>query len=177
MPLKIDNKTQVGERADNWIDLAEEVGRKSNCVRRSVGALLVKNGHIIARGWNGVSTDLSDCRRAGCPRCTRGGETGSGYETCICIHAEQRAVAEAAKAGVSTAGCTMYVTLRPCLQCLAICIAAGVRRLFYAGEEWGYPSDVEKIYHVLSDQFEMFGRVEDPQNSRIGSEFRVIGRI
>ena len=71
----------------------------------------------------------------------------------------------------------MYVTLRPCLQCLAICLAAGVTEIFYSGEEWEYPADVERIYHVLSDQFEAFGRVEGPHDSRIATVYRIIGRI
>jgi dCMP deaminase len=176
MRLQIDNKLSNKDH-DVWIALAERVGSRSNCVRRSVGAVLLKNGLLASDGWNGVSADLVDCREAGCPRCIGGGETGSGYENCICIHAEQRAVAEAAKNGVNTAGCTMYVTLRPCLQCLAICLAAGVTEIFYSGEEWEYPADVERIYHVLSDQFEAFGRVEGPHDSRIATVYRIIGRI
>jgi deoxycytidylate deaminase len=69
-----------------------------------------------------------DCREAGCPRCINGGVTGSGYETCVCIHAEQRAIADAARRGVSTDNSVLYVNLRPCLQCLAIAKAAGIRR-------------------------------------------------
>jgi dCMP deaminase len=114
---------------------------------------------VIAEGWNGVSPDYGDCREAGCPRCINGGETGSGYENCICIHAEQSAIAEAARKGISTADSRMYVTLRPCLQCLAISIAAGVKEVFYSGEEWEYPAEVEKIYGVLSHQFDVFSRM------------------
>lgn len=133
---------------------------RSNCVRRSVGALLVRQGRIIAEGWNGVSEAYANCRVAGCPRCIGGGDTGSGYENCICIHAEQRAIAEAARNGIVTDDSAIYVNLRPCLQCLAICKAAGVREVYYSGEEWAYPAEFEKIYHVLSDQFTIFSRIE-----------------
>lgn len=173
MRLQTDSKL-ANKDHETWMALAEQAGSRSNCVRRSVGALLVKEGLIASEGWNGVSADFLDCREAGCPRCINGGETGSGYETCICIHAEQRAIADAAKNGISTSGSTMYVTLRPCLQCLAICRAAGVREIFYSGEEWEYPAAVEKIYHVLSDQFDVFNRFDMPQDSPF---FQIIGRI
>jgi len=71
----------------------------------------------------------------------------------------------------------MYVTLRPCLQCLAISIAAGVKRIFYSGEEWEYPAEVESVYHVLSDQLETFERIDKPRDSMISPIFRFIGRV
>src|SRR6202035_5046720 len=86
-----------------FMAMANDVAHRSNCVRRDVGAIIVRNGEIIATGWNGVSESHRDCREAGCPRCISGGDTGTGYEECICIHAEQRAIADAARRGVSTA--------------------------------------------------------------------------
>jgi len=143
MPLQANDSLLEAKARENSIESAGRVSARSNCVRRSVGAVLIRDGRVIAEGWNGVSVDFTDCREAGCPRCINGGETGSGYETCICIHAEQRAIADAARRGIATSDCTMYVTLRPCLQCLAISIAAGVKRIFYSGEEWEYPAEVE----------------------------------
>jgi dCMP deaminase len=172
--MQIEDSALQNKDQQEWMATAKEVGSRSNCVRRSVGAVLVKNGSVISKGWNGVSADFADCRAAGCPRCIRGGETGSGYESCICIHAEQRAIAHAARNGIDTSGCTMYVTLRPCLQCLAISIAAGVTEVVYSGEEWEYPPDVEQVYHILSDQFETFRRVEEIQSSGITPVFGVM---
>ena len=107
--------------------MANKVEQRSNCSRRAVGALIVRQGQVVAVGWNGVTESHKDCREASCPRCINGGDTGSGYETCICIHAEQSAIANAARQGVSTKDSVMFVNLRPCLECLAIAIASGVR--------------------------------------------------
>jgi dCMP deaminase len=166
MRPQIDNN--LSEIKKSWISLAELTAKRSNCVRRSVGAVLIKDGEVLAEGWNGVSDDYPNCRVAGCPRCIGGGDTGSGYENCICIHAEQRAIAEAARNGTATNDSAIYVNLRPCLQCLAICKAAGVREVYYSGEEWEYPAEVEKIYHVLSDQFAIFSRIESPAGLIVG---------
>ena len=105
---------------------------------------------------------------AGCPRCINGGDTGSGYETCICIHAEQRAIADAARRGISTDDSVLYVNLRPCLQCLVIAKASGVREIFYSGEEWTYPDEIEQIYHALCEQFDSFTRTNEREGSQLG---------
>jgi dCMP deaminase len=141
-----------------FMAMADETARRSNCVRRSVGAVIVGQGRVISTGWNGLPDSPGDCREAGCPRCINGGDTGSGYENCICIHAEQHAIADAARRGVSTDGCTMYVNLRPCMQCLAIAKASGVRRIFFHGEDWKYPEEIEAVYQRLALEFNAFGR-------------------
>jgi dCMP deaminase len=168
MPPPTNNNAVEASRHSRWISLAELTAKRSNCVRRSVGAVLIKDGEVLAKGWNGVSDDYASCRVAGCPRCIGGGDTGSGYENCICIHAEQCAIAEAARNGIAVNDAAIYVNLRPCLQCLAICRAAGVQEVYYSGEEWEYPAEVEKIYHVLSDQFAIFSRVESSAGLVVG---------
>lgn len=150
-----------------FMAIANNVASRSNCVRRAVGALIVRQGQVVATGWNGVSESHKDCREAGCPRCINGGDTGSGYETCICIHAEQRAIADAARRGVSTKDSILYVNLRPCLQCLAIARASGVREIFYAGENWTYSDEIEKVYRTLSAQLDSFVRIADLQGSEL----------
>lgn len=178
LPLTNNNVLEAS-RHSGWMFRAGLSAKRSNCIRRSVGAVLIRDGRVLAEGWNGVSDDYPNCRAAGCPRCIGGGDTGSGYENCICIHAEQRAIAEAARMGIAVNDSAIYVNLRPCLQCLAICKAAGVREVYYSGEEWEYPADIEKVYHVLSDQFAVFSRVDsrvglvigwDPNTSPVGHE-------
>jgi dCMP deaminase len=141
--------------------IVSSVANRSNCVRRAVGAVLVREGHVIAEGWNGIAESSENCHQAGCPRCINGGETGSGYDTCLCIHAEQRAIADAANRGVSTHDSIMYVNLRPCLQCLAVAKAGGVREVFYWGDNWTYPPEIEILYEKLSRQFDLFMRVAE----------------
>jgi dCMP deaminase len=153
---------------------ADVAARSSNCVRRAVGAVIVRQGKVISTGWNGVPEGKGDCREAGCPRCINGGDTGSGYETCICIHAEQRAIADAARRGVSTIDSTLYVNLRPCLQCLAIAKASGVREIFY-GEDWKYSDEIEKVYRTLSGQFDCFSRVAEMARIGAGGSLELSG--
>jgi dCMP deaminase len=151
-----------------FMTMAEEVSRKSNCIRRSVGAVIVRHGQVVSKGWNGLPGSPGNCRDAGCPRCINGGDTGSGYENCICIHAEQHAIANAAKRGVSTENSTMYVNLRPCLQCLAIARATGVHRVFFRGEDWKNPEEIEAAYARLAGEFDSFARI----GVETGSEFK-----
>jgi deoxycytidylate deaminase len=76
----------------------------------------------------------------------------------MCIHAEQRAIANAARSGISINDSTLYVNLRPCLQCLAISKAAGVHEVFFS-EDWKVPEKIEQVYRSLCEQFAAFGRV------------------
>lgn len=151
---------------ETMMAMANQVAQRSNCVRRSVGAVIVRQGQTISSGWNGVSDAHRNCREAGCPRCIAGGDTGSGYETCVCIHAEQRAIADAARRGVNTDNSVMYVNLRPCLQCLAIAKAAGIRRIYF-GENWAYPDDIEAVYATLTAEFDTFAQVIEKQVSAL----------
>jgi len=148
--------------------LASEAAQRSNCIRRSVGAVVVRDGNVLVKGWNGVSHE-KDCGEAGCPRCIQGGDTGSGYENCICVHAEQRAIAEAASRGIVIEGATLFVNLRPCLQCLAISKAAGISGVVFSGEDWNYPPDLEKIYQKLARQFAFFLRMTNPVQTSASS--------
>jgi dCMP deaminase len=137
---------------------AEQAARRSNCIRRGVGAVIVRSGEILSMGWNGVSERYSNCRQAGCPRCIEGGATGSGYELCICLHAEQRAIGDAAARGVNTSNSTLYVNLRPCLQCLGVMKSAGIREVFF-DEDWIYSEPFEAIYQEQAREFQFFGQI------------------
>ena len=83
-----------------------------------------------------------------------------------CIHAEQRAIADAARSGISTDHTSMYVNLRPCMQCLAIAKAAGVCEVFY-GANWTNPDDVEAVYRTLSAEFDVFNRIDAEPEQQI----------
>jgi dCMP deaminase len=138
-----------------FLEAAQRVAGKSNCASRHVGAVVVSKGKIIAEGFNGVSSRFSDCLSAGCERCRKGGALGVAYDNCICIHAEQRAIAAAAAQGVSTSGASLVLTLRPCLQCLLLVYAAEIRQIRYL-QDWSYPDAREASYRVLADRFEAF---------------------
>jgi len=139
----------------DFFDQARQAAAKSNCASRHVGAVIVSRDIVLAEGFNGVSSRFRDCLSAGCERCKTGGSIGIGYDNCICIHAEQRAVATAAATGTAVSGGSMYLTLRPCLQCLLLVYAARIRQVRYL-QEWHYPDDREVSYQVLAERFEVF---------------------
>ena len=138
-----------------YMALAEKVGAKSNCARRSVGAVLVRNGRVLTTACNGVAPRFRSCLVAGCPRCKQGGDVGTGYDSCICIHAEQMVLAKAASEGESVRGATLYVNLRPCLSCLNLTLAAGVKKIVYK-ERWSYDRELELQYRRLSRRLSAF---------------------
>jgi dCMP deaminase len=147
--------TQQPSSLSIYMAIAEKAGARSNCVRRNVGALLVKDGQVIATACNGVSRRYRNCLVAGCPRCKRGGDVGTGYDSCICLHAEQMAIALAARAGRSVKGATLYVNLRPCLGCLNLAVSAGVRKIAYK-ETWSYGEELELQYRRLCRRLSAF---------------------
>ena len=138
-----------------FAELAKCAAEKSNCSSRHVGAVIVLRDRVLAEGFNGVSSRFTDCISAGCTRCKTGGAIGIGYDNCICIHAEQRAIATAAAAGVAISGAAIYLTLRPCIQCLLLAYAAGIRQIWYI-QEWHYPDDREASYQALASRFDVF---------------------
>jgi dCMP deaminase len=144
----------------DYLEVAEQASKKSNCVSRQVGCVIVRDFSVISTGWNGVAfLPETNCVDAGCPRCKMPNRvTGIGYDRCICIHAEQFAIAKAAKDGVSLDGATLYATLRPCITCLANTLAAGIVRVVYSAD-WVYEdAELECAHKRLRAQFVEFIR-------------------
>ena len=139
----------------SWLDyfmaLAWVVACRANCSRRPVGALIVKDQSTISTGYNGTPAGVKNCDDGGCPRCASDAPRHHGYETCLCVHAEQNAILLAAQRGAATKGATLYVTLRPCLGCLKEIIQAGIREVVYDQpfDYEGELKDVETVYQNL----------------------------
>jgi dCMP deaminase len=114
-----------------FMAIAEQVGGRSTCLRRSIGAVLVKDKRILATGYNGVPSGLAHCEDVGCIRDQRGIPSGTQHELCRGIHAEQNAVIQAAKHGTAIAGSTVYTTHHPCVLCAKILINAGITGIVY----------------------------------------------
>jgi len=146
-----------------FLQIAKRVSLGSNCVRGQVGVVLVQGGKIVSTGWNGVPTSFRDCLSAGCPRCKHRTSTGRGYDRCICVHAEQSAIATAARNGIPLRSATMYVNLRPCLGCLNLALTAGVRKIVYE-VSWTYPSNIEAAYERIAKRLSSFLRVDSRRN-------------
>jgi dCMP deaminase len=115
-----------------FMELAQVISKRSTCLRRSVGALIVKNKQIIATGYNGAPKGMEHCDVTGCLREKLNVPSGTRHELCRGIHAEQNAVIQAAVNGVSTEGATLYCTHQPCVVCTKILINAGIKRVVYA---------------------------------------------
>ena len=110
-----------------------------------MGAVIVKDNTVLVYASNGTPDGCVPCSQGGCARCQSEIPSGESYDSCICIHAEQRAIALAACSGLSTAGAAMYVTLRPCIPCLNLCIHAGIVDIIY-DEEITFDPRVEEAY-------------------------------
>lgn len=118
---------------DYFLELADMVAKRSTCLRRRVGAVLVKDERIIATGYNGAPQGLSHCYEAGCLREVRGIPSGHRYELCRGVHAEQNALINAARYGVSTLDSVLYCTNQPCILCARMLINAGVKKVVHRG--------------------------------------------
>ena len=115
-----------------FMEIAKVVSKRSTCLRRQVGALIVKNKQIVATGYNGSPKDMAHCSETGCLREQLKVPSGQNHELCRGIHAEQNAVVQAAYHGVSVQGGTLYCTHQPCVVCTKILLNAGIRRIVYA---------------------------------------------
>lgn len=117
-----------------FMDLARLVSTRSTCMRRQVGAVLVKDKHVIAEGYNGAPSGLEHCYDVGCVRQQTGVPSGEKQELCRAVHAEQNAITYAAKHGISIDGSTLYCTTYPCSICAKMIINAGIKRIVYEGD-------------------------------------------
>ena len=115
-----------------FMELAQVISKRSTCLRRSVGAVIVKNKQILTTGYNGAPKGMEHCAVTGCLREQLKVPSGTRHELCRGIHAEQNAVIQAAVNGVSTEGATLYCTHQPCVVCTKILINAGIKRVVYA---------------------------------------------
>ena len=111
------------------MEFAELARERSTCLRRKVGAVIVKDNRIMATGYNGVPTGIRHCEEAGCLRAQLNVPSGQHHELCRGLHAEQNAIIQAAHLGQSIAGGTLYCTTQPCVICTKMIINAGIKRV------------------------------------------------
>ncbi|MCX7883522.1 MAG: dCMP deaminase family protein [Caloramator sp.] len=122
-----------------FMDIAELVKKRSTCLRRQVGAVIVKDNRILTTGYNGVPPKMRHCEEIGCLRKKLNVPSGERHELCRALHAEQNAVIQAAKHGISVEDSTIYVTAQPCVICAKILIASGIKRIVFKGD---YPDEL-----------------------------------
>jgi dCMP deaminase len=114
-----------------FIDITHLVATRSTCLRRQVGALLVKDRNILATGYNGTPSGIRHCEETGCLRERLKVPSGERHELCRGLHAEQNAIIQAARHGVNIDGSTLYCTTMPCIICTKMLINAGIKRIVY----------------------------------------------
>jgi dCMP deaminase len=124
-----------------FMELACVIARRSTCLRRQMGALLVRDRRILTTGYNGAPAGLPHCEELGCRREELGIPSGQRPELCRALHAEQNAIIQAALHGVNTRGSALYCTNQPCAICAKMLINAGVVRVVYEGD---YPDELAR---------------------------------
>ncbi|HIG96800.1 MAG TPA: dCMP deaminase family protein [Candidatus Aenigmarchaeota archaeon] len=125
-----------------FMGVAHAVRQRADCTRRQVGAILVKDKRIIATGYNGTPRGTKNCSEGGCDRCNGSEETyprGMHLDKCVCSHAEENVIVQAALHGVSTKDATMYTTNSPCTTCAKMIINAGIKKIIIEGD---YPDEL-----------------------------------
>lgn len=135
----------TGDQRPSWeeyfMDIALLVARRSTCLRRAVGALIVKDKRILATGYNGAPSGIRHCEEVGCLRETMNIKSGQRHELCRGIHAEQNAIIQAAYHGVQIKGASLYCTNLPCSICTKMIINAGIKKIYY---QEGYADELSR---------------------------------
>ena len=125
------------QRPDNdtyFMRMADLVSTRSTCLRRQVGAVVVKEKRVLSTGYNGAPRGLRHCAEVGCARQQANVESGTRHELCRGVHAEQNAVIQDAYFGVSIKDSTIYTTNFPCVMCTKILVNAGITEIVYKDE-------------------------------------------
>lgn len=116
------------------MEIAHLVAKRSTCLRRQVGAVIVKDRRILTTGYNGAPAGVPHCAEVGCLREQLGVPSGERHELCRAIHAEQNAIVQAAYHGVSLNGGICYTTVQPCSLCAKMLINAGIKCIIFQGD-------------------------------------------
>ncbi|MEG0072263.1 MAG: cytidine/deoxycytidylate deaminase family protein [Raoultibacter sp.] len=124
-----------------FMKLATEVASRTTCLRRAVGAIIVKDRRILSTGYNGVPTGIRHCDEVGCLREQLGVPSGQRHEICRGLHAEQNAIIQAARYGTNIEGASIYITTQPCIVCAKMIINAGITEIVYQNP---YPDELSQ---------------------------------
>ena len=133
----------TGDGRPSWdqyfMELTQVVAKRSTCLRRKVGAIIVKEKRVLATGYNGAPSGLAHCSETGCLREEQDVPSGERHELCRGLHAEQNAIIQAALHGSSIKDATLYCTHQPCILCTKMIINAGIKRIVFEG---AYPDQL-----------------------------------
>jgi Deoxycytidylate deaminase len=147
-------KTTRPDIDEYFLKIASVVAERSTCLRHHVGAVAVRDKHILATGYNGAPAGLKDCLELGCLRDEMHIESGTRHEICRGIHAEQNVIIQASLHGVSLEGATIYVTHSPCVLCAKMLINAKIKRYVTFGS---YADDsFRDLFQEAGIEFELY---------------------
>ena len=138
-----------------YMNIAMAVRKKANCMGRKVGAIIVKENRIISTGYNGTPEGMTNCTDGGCVRCRDRDvyKASTGYDVCICVHAEQNAIIAAARFGNAIEDSVIYTTLRQCFDCTKAALQAKVKAIYYR-HDWQHPlTELREQYTLLQSAF------------------------
>ncbi|GAF80604.1 unnamed protein product, partial [marine sediment metagenome] len=114
-----------------FMSIAHVAASRANCMKRHVGAVITVDRQIVSTGYNGTPKGIKNCYEGGCPRCMNFADSGASLDECLCVHAEENAIVQAACNGISIKGGTLYSTLCPCSYCAKSIINAGIAEVVY----------------------------------------------
>ncbi len=114
-----------------FLNIAKVVASRSNCIKRKVAAIIVRDRRVVSTGYNGTPRGARNCNEGGCPRCNSMAKSGTSLEECLCCHGEENAITQAAYHGTSLKGATLYTTFAPCLLCTKMIINSGIAEVVY----------------------------------------------
>ncbi|KAL4746773.1 hypothetical protein BDW72DRAFT_184169 [Aspergillus terricola var. indicus] len=150
----------------NWdqyfMELASLAAQRSNCMKRRVGCVLVRERRVISTGYNGTPRHLKNCNEGGCPRCNRGEGGGVGLSTCLCLHAEENALLEAGRERIRE-GAILYCDTCPCLTCTVKIAQVGISEVVYS-QGYNMDSDSAAILAAAGIRLRQFS---PPRNGLI----------
>jgi dCMP deaminase len=119
----------------NWdqyfMNIAREVSSRSNCIKRKVAAIVIKDKRIISTGYNGTPRGTKNCNEGGCARCNSYATGGTKLDECTCSHGEENAIVQASYHGISLKDAIIYTTFSPCLTCSKMIINSGITEVVY----------------------------------------------
>lgn len=152
------NLTDPSRMRPTWdhyfMTLASLAARRSNCMRRQVGCVLVREKRVISTGYNGTPRNVTNCTEGGCPRCNGSSAGGAGLSTCLCIHAEENALLEAGRERVG-GGAVLYCNTCPCLTCSIKIVQVGITEVVF-NRSYYMDSETAKIFNEAGVKLRQF---------------------
>jgi dCMP deaminase len=129
--LKLLKEVQRPSWDEYFMNIAKVVASRSNCMKRKVAAIIVRDKRVISTGYNGTPRGTRNCNEGGCPRCNSMAASGTALDECLCSHGEENAIVQGSYHGVSLKDAIIYTTFAPCLQCSKMIINSGIREVIY----------------------------------------------